>query len=125
MAVRLLIVEPDRALLDTYRAYFVRLGLDVTTATNGEQGRESFLEHHQDALLLEPVLPRGDSALLLGTIASQTDQRPLPVVVASRRTWVELGFPIYGYHVKPLLLSTLLESILVAARQPSGRRKEA
>lgn len=115
MAVRVLIVDPDRTLLDGYCAYFERAGLDTITATNGSDGESLLLQGSIDVLVLEPDLPHRGGELVLTAMASQTDRRPLPVVAVSRRTRLELNFPVHEYHVKPVRMSTLVRSILDAA----------
>ena len=113
VAVNLLIVEPDRTLLETYCAYFDRVGLETTTATDGRTAVEHVQQNPFDTVLLEPELP-DDGVELLRTIARRTDQRPLPVIVVSRSSQFSPEFPVYQFHVKPVLMSKLLESILAA-----------
>ena len=111
MVVRLLIVDPDRTLLDCYCAFFGYVGLETTTATSGRSASDVFLALAHDAVMLEPDLPDDGSHLLLSTIATQTPRRPLPVIVVSRRRSFELEFPVHEYHVKPVSMTKLLEDV--------------
>ena len=110
------IVEFDRALLDTYCAYFERAGLETATATSGAAAIKHYLEGNFNTVLLEPDLPES-SCEFLHAVASRTDRLPLPVVIVSRRSHFDLPHPVHSYHVKPVSMSTLLDSVRNAARQ--------
>ena len=115
MPLRLLLVEFDRALLHVYCAYFARIGLETTPATDGIRGRDHYLSGRIDSVLLEPDLPNHSSDVLLDAMARRTPRRPLPVVVLSRRANLRLSQPVHVYLVKPVSMSTLLQSIYAAA----------
>ena len=115
MSTRLLFVDPDRTLLDVYCAYFGHFGFQSLTAAVLETAKKHILDRNIDVVMLEPVLPGDGANRILRMIASHTRQRPLPVVVVSRRSQYSLAFPIHAYHVKPVAMSELLDSIMGAA----------
>ena len=65
MSGRLLIVEDDLALRTGLRDSFAGEGFDVTTAEDGDQGRELLLSRHFDGVVLDLMLPgRGGLEIL-------------------------------------------------------------
>jgi DNA-binding response OmpR family regulator len=124
VGLHLLIVEPDRELLATYRAYFERFGITTSTATSGQQAIERFREGSIDKVLLEPVIPDGSHGLL-SAMAGHLGQLPLPVVVVSRLARMGLEFPVEGYFVKPVSMSTLLCRLLVSDGSPTASTDSA
>jgi DNA-binding response OmpR family regulator len=115
VSTRLLVVDPDRTLLDVYCAYFGHFGFQSLTAAVLETAKKHIFDHDIDVVMLEPVLPGDGGNRILRMIASHTRQRPLPVVVVSRRSRYSLAFPIHAYFVKPVALSELMDSIVGAA----------
>ncbi len=115
MAVRLLIVDPECALLECYCAYFDRVGLETTWAAHWVLARELYTQRAPQAVVLEPDLPGDGCDRLLEAIAEQTDRRPLPIIVVSRRASHELEYPVHGYHVKPVAMTVLLQDIFAIA----------
>jgi DNA-binding response OmpR family regulator len=112
----LLIVDPDRTLLDVYCAYFGHFGFHALTAAVIEKAKKHFLDYKIDVVMLEPFLPSDGGNVLLSMIAGQTRQRPLPVVVVSRRSRFALAYPVHAYFVKPVSMPELRESIAGAVR---------
>ena len=121
MVIRLLIVDPDRTLLDCYCAFFAYVGLETTKATSGRSASDVFRANAHDVVMLEPDLPDNGSHLLLSTIATKTERRPLPVIIVSRRLSFELEHPVHAYHVKPVSMRKLLEGVFdISGRGRNG-----
>ena len=116
LSLQLLVVDPDRRLLDVYCAYFSHFGLRASCTTAGERAERRYIEQGFDVVMLEPHLPDDGEISLLRTIAISTGRRPLPVVIVSRHSHYQLEFPVYAYFVKPAAMPELLESIVNAAK---------
>src|SRR5262249_10670230 len=74
---RVLLADPDLNLLDAYRAFLLRDGFDVVTATDGLDCVAKMRSFLPEVLVLEPELPwgRGD-----GVLAQMYEDPAVPLV---------------------------------------------
>ncbi len=112
---RVLIVEPDEPLLNSYRECLSRRGFKVTTATNGPDALRSLSEFAPHVLLLEPDLPNGWGDRLLSLMREEPRVPCVPVVVLTRRDHKAFEYPVLEYHVKPFSMTRLANAIRNAA----------
>jgi DNA-binding response OmpR family regulator len=52
-----LLVEDEQSLRELYATAFIKAGLNIIMAENGEQGSRLALEHHPDVILLDIDMP--------------------------------------------------------------------
>lgn len=52
-----LIVEDDESILELYATAFIKAGLKVLKAKNGQEGVNLAIKHHPDAILMDIVMP--------------------------------------------------------------------
>ncbi len=65
MSIRVLIAEPDEALLQAFHDYLSEEGFELNTATTGNECAEKLADFAPDVLVLEHDLPDGWSDRLL------------------------------------------------------------
>lgn len=105
MRIRLLILEPNEDVLESYVAYFVRTtDFNLDSTTNGRECLSKIENFRPDMLMLEPALPGGLARIILSSVE-------VPVIVLSRFDSDETlrGHPsVCEYYVKPKRLSELV-----------------
>ncbi|WP_231615854.1 response regulator [Novipirellula artificiosorum] len=109
--MHLLLVDTDTDLLATLQRYLERAGYRVSTAESGPQCEEQIRECRPDVLVLEPALPDDWGIKLLKRYSDANAWISVPVVVLSRRSPKHFSIQIEPYHVKPISMSVLIESI--------------
>ncbi len=103
-AVRLLIIDDDRALRDALRRTLSLAGYDVDAAVDGEQGLACIAERSPDAVVLDVGLPGVDGLELCRRLRAAGDR--VPVLMLTARDAVEdridgLDAGADDYLVKP------------------------
>ncbi|HEX6202530.1 MAG TPA: response regulator, partial [Thermoanaerobaculia bacterium] len=104
-----------------------RLGLEVTTAKDGEEALELLRERSFDALVTDLEMPRMNGYQLLETVRRRAETRRLPVVVVTTRAGREHGDLAHRlgadrYLTKPIdheTLARLLGELIEARRTPA------
>jgi DNA-binding response OmpR family regulator len=110
MQIRVLITEPDRALLETYERFLSRQGFELVTASDGPECVSALRQRTPDVLLLEPDLPDGWGQRLLGMIHDH-ELPAVPVVVLSRRDELSDSPSVCVSFHKPTSLSLIAKKI--------------
>jgi len=83
MTQTILIVEDDRSLRDGLRAKLTHEGYAVLEATNGDEGLQTALKEHPDAILLDMLMPRMDGIATLKALRSDEWGKDAKVLVLS------------------------------------------
>ena len=117
MVIRVLIADPEQALLDAYHDYLSRQGFEIETVTGGQECVERLCDWRPDVLVLEPDLPNGWGNKILDLLR-QNSESNVPVLILSRRDSVSVDPPVYECHVKPFAMAELTRSI----RKVTGSR---
>lgn len=91
MTIRLLILEPDRDLLELFETFFSRLDdFEVRYSSTGEECEALIKAFRPDVLLLEPAMPRGVAESILEMVGGSTDSSVVPVLVLTNRpNWID------------------------------------
>ncbi len=128
MSVRVLIADPDRYLLATYKAQLSSGGFDVATAEDGLECLQMLREFKPDVLVLEPSIPWGGGDGILSLLHEDPDLPQVPVILivtsgCSPQVLYNIApFPVSDYLVKPVTGKSLAERIGFAmARCPAGQ----
>ena len=115
--VRLLIVDDDAGVVQTFARMLRLEGYEVVTALNVEAALRAMEAFHPDALLLDLRMPQIDGIALLREMRSHADQRDTPVAIVTGDYFVDdgtvcelrrLGAEVY---YKPLWFEDLVEII--------------
>lgn len=115
--IRVLLVEGDRLLRKVCEASLKQQGLDVITATDGEEGLALALSSRPALVLLDVLMPKMPGIAVLEALKSNESTASIPVVILSnssrdedKRRAMELGAA--GYYVKAnLSLRTLAQEV--------------
>jgi DNA-binding response OmpR family regulator len=114
--ITILIVEDHNSLLEMLSLYFIRLGYDVRTATDGESALEIIASEKIHFVLLDLMLPRLDGFTVLRQLREGSNiKNPYVIVVSAgaserdRNKVLELG--ANEYMPKPFHLARLIERI--------------
>jgi len=83
MAIKVLVVEDDRFLLNAYHAKLINAGFDLQTAANGEEALTVLQTFKPDVILLDLVMPRKDGFATLQEIKANDALKDIPVIVAT------------------------------------------
>ena len=119
MPIRVLILEPDQELLESFKAYLSRFAeFDVRYSVDGAECISLIHSFRPDILLLEPALPSGVAEAILENVGGLTDEPVVPVLVLTNRpSWVDSNHPsIQELHVKPKSLRVIADRIRMLAR---------
>jgi DNA-binding response OmpR family regulator len=116
MTARVLLADPDGALLAAYRSYLRREGFEVAVARDGLDCLAKLRRFAPDVLVLDPDLPWGRGDGVLALMHEEADVRVIPVVALAARDTADgkdhIGpFPVNVYHVKPLSPDRLAEDL--------------
>ncbi len=115
MITRVLLADPDEALLETYQAFLKRQGFDVRAVTDGENCLATLHSFAPHVLVLEPELP-GDWGLRILTHLSAACRTSTPLVIVLTRHEMDLRrFRFFAHHLKPYSLHDLAAGIREAA----------
>lgn len=120
MSTRVLLVDPEEILLDTYRDYLTAHGFDVEAASAGPDALSKLRLWKPDVLILEPDMPGGCGDKILEEVRNHPELWGVPVLILSRRDRKVVTYPVREYHVKPFSLAALVKSIRVAANPSSA-----
>ena len=114
MPVRIVILEPDVDLLESFRDYFeTSIKFETRLTTSGEECLELLTKFRPDVLVLEPVLPTGVADRILEAV-KETPGRPyVPILVLTRfSTHASAEHPaVKGFLVKPQSLKDISDAI--------------
>ncbi len=80
---RVLIVDDDAWLADSYKLVLVQAGWQVTIAASGAQAIDLIDDIRPDVVLLDVMLPTSSAPALLNELQSHSDLATLPIVLCS------------------------------------------
>ena len=112
MFEELLLIETDREILDAFHTFLERQGYSVATAASGQEATRQLRLRRPDLIVIEPVLIDDWGERVLEQYRSTA--AGVPVIGISKRGASINAFPYSSYHVKPISLALLLESIRTA-----------
>ena len=114
MAVRLLILEPDDELLESFRGYFQRAtDFEVRLTGNAEDCIKQLRSFVPQVLLMEPVLAPGVAQQILDAVSDSCDGPFVPVLVLTKHSrHAAADHPsVKEFFVKPQSLSMISDAI--------------
>ncbi len=102
---RILLVDDDELILDTYRRILERNGFHVDTASTGEQAKEQLEKSTYDLLLVDIVLPDipGDRLIL----DLRVNDNNVPVIVITGFSSYEKSLDAIGLRISDILLKPI------------------
>lgn len=127
---RILLVEDDQNFGDVLRSYLEMHDYDVTLATDGLQGLESFKRGEFDLCILDVMMPKKDGFTLAREIRERDNETPIIFLTAkTMKDDVLQGFKIGAddYISKPFNSEELLyriQAILKRSQQKADPREE-
>jgi CheY-like chemotaxis protein len=83
MAAKILVVEDDSFLIKAYVAKLTNAGLDLRTASDGEEALKVLQEFKPDVILMDLVMPRKDGFSTLEDMRKDDNLKDIPVIVTS------------------------------------------
>lgn len=109
---KILIVEDDPRLSSLLEKWFLKNGLTVLLASDGEQGLNLAQVEPYDVMLLDIGLPDKDGLAVLEVLRDRGDQHPVIVMTAFDFTEQELlSTGADAYVPKPFSLKDLLATV--------------
>lgn len=127
---RILLVEDDQNFGDVLRSYLEMHDYEVTLATDGDQGLESYNQGEFDLCILDVMMPKKDGFTLAGEIREQDEDMPIIFLTAkTMKDDVLKGFRIGAddYITKPFNSEELLyriQAILKRSQAKADPREE-
>lgn len=119
MAIRVLLVDPDECILDSFATLLQRHGFDVLTASNEKVCVRHLCESAPNVLVLEPCTDHDWGHRLLEK-PHVSDFADVPTVVVSRLTPDDVKLsstaPIFRWHIKPVKTSDLANTLSKAVQ---------
>jgi len=83
MAKKILIIEDDEYLVDSYRSTLETEDYEVMIARDGEEGVEKALSLKPDVIILDIVMPKKGGIEVLKELKSKEGTKNIPVLMAS------------------------------------------
>ncbi len=110
---RILLVDDDELILDTYRRILERNGFHVDTASTGEQAKEQLEKSTYDLLLVDIVLPdiHGDRLIL----DLRLNDNNVPVIVITGFSSYEKSLDTMGLRIADILMKPIDPDQLVSS----------
>ncbi len=111
---KILLVDDDELILDTYRQILERNGFHVDTASTGKQAKEQLGKSTYDLLLVDIVLPDISGEKLILDLRLNDNNVPVIVITgfsSYEKSLDAMGLRISDILVKPIDPDTLVSSI--------------
>jgi DNA-binding response OmpR family regulator len=105
----LVLVDPDQEILDTFRRFLERQGYSVATAAQGPEAMRHLRLKRPNLIVIEPMLTDDWGERVLEQC--RRSAADVPVIGLSKRSSFSMLYPFCAYHVKPISLFSLLETI--------------
>jgi two-component system, OmpR family, response regulator MprA len=120
VAVRILVVDDDRAVRESLRRSLAFNGYSVELAQDGQEALESIASNRPDALVLDVMMPRMDGLQVCRHLRSTGDDLPILVLtardsVSERVAGLDAGAD--DYLPKPFALEELLARMRALLRR--------
>ncbi|OFY50485.1 MAG: hypothetical protein A2W85_10630 [Bacteroidetes bacterium GWF2_41_31] len=113
--ITLLLVEDDKVIRNVYAQLLDRIVSKVVTASNGEEGYDSFIEHSPDLILTDIKMPVMNGLDMINKIRNHNRQVRVIIMSAygeSRFFLKAIESGVKGFLTKPINISKLQEIIL-------------
>ncbi|MCY4062845.1 MAG: response regulator transcription factor [Chloroflexi bacterium] len=124
---KILLVEDDVKVLSELADTLGAVGYDVTTALDGETGRDLARNNSYDLIILDVLLPKLDGKVLCQMIRNESKASLVPVIMLTalgtendRISGLDSGAD--DYIVKPFALGEFLARVRAQLRRPSLER---
>jgi len=78
---KILIVEDEKQILTFLAERLANDGFEILTATNGEEGLKTALEHHPDLILLDIVMPGMDGMAVMENLRRDEWGKSVPIII--------------------------------------------
>lgn len=119
MESKILLVEDDKSISEMVKGYLNKEGFIVTTAFDGEEGINIFLNNSFDLIILDLMLPKVDGMEFMKIIRENS---LIPILIMSAKNTdvdkaVGLGFGADDYISKPFSMIELLARIKAIIRR--------
>jgi two-component system response regulator MprA len=126
VAVRILVVDDDRAVRESLRRSLSFNGYSVALAQDGVEALDAIASDRPDALVLDVMMPRLDGLEVCRQLRSTGDDLPILVLtardsVSERVAGLDAGAD--DYLVKPFDLDELAARVRAVARRRAGRSR--
>jgi DNA-binding response OmpR family regulator len=112
----LVLVDPDQEILDALRRFFERQGYSVATAAHGPEAMRQLRLRRPDLIVIEPMLADDWGEKVLEQYRQSA--AGVPVIGLSKHSTTSISFPFCAYHVKPISLFRLLETVQLCLQPP-------
>lgn len=112
--IKVLIVDDDRDVQDSFRMALLAEGAEVVTASDGNTGVQRCLDERPDLVILDMMLPGRSGFLALEKIKGRDDS-PLVIMVTAnegkRHQDYAENMGVDAYLLKPVPLGRLIDTI--------------
>jgi len=124
---RILVIDDEKAIRDSFSAHLEDCGYDILTAENGREGLELFKNEQPDLVIADLRMPEIDGIQVLETISQQSPLTPL--IVASGTGMINdaveaLHCGAWDYLLKPIQDLSMLTHAVEAALEKARLKKE-
>ena len=113
---KVLVVDDDPGIRDVLQSILVTDGVEVHTASDGEEGLQKAVETNPDLILLDIGMPKVDGLTFCMAVQSMVTTRRIPIIVITGQTnsekaraCVKVGAD--DFLVKPLQIDELLACV--------------
>ena len=124
---RILIIDDEKAIRDSFGAHLEDCGFEILTAENGRQGIAAFDRQRPDLIIVDLRMPEVDGIQVLETISKRSPRTPL--IVASGTGIISdavaaLHCGAWDYLLKPIEDLSMLTHAVEAALEKAQLKKE-
>lgn len=128
---RVLVIDDDCECLELARAVLSREGLEVCTATDGEEGQRKALALRPDLIVLDVLMPEADGWDTCDALRSLPELKGVPIVFLSCVEPPKSVFVPHGaldtvwdeYLTKPLRPKELIAAVRKHLGRPTSPRR--
>lgn len=128
--VKVLIIEDERPVRESFRNYLDDLGYETIEAVDGQDGLKLFKEHRPNAVILDLRMPRMSGHEVMRTLAGESPTTPIIVASGTGNisdTVEALHLGAWDYLLKPVtdltMLQHALKQVLERARMLTENRE--
>ena len=126
-ALKILIADDDRNIVELLRLYIEKEGYTTLTASNGKEAIEVLKKQKPDLVILDVMMPEADGWQVCKEIR-KTSETPIIMLTAKGETFdkvlgLELGAD--DYMVKPFETKELMARIKAVLRRSEGKEKSS
>ena len=116
---RVVVVDDDEWLMDTYEHSLIAAGYSVARAANALEAIQVIDTHQPHAIILDIFMPGPNGVVLLHELQSYTDLANIPVIVATNAARDIRHGALLPYGVKAVLDKTVMtpEDIVLAVKR--------